>query len=332
MLDLAVIWGLIIAFGLIVYIILDGFDIGVGVLMPFVKNNEDRKILFNSIAPFWDGNETWLVLGGVSLMAAFPIAYATVLTALYIPIVIYISAVIFRGVSFEFRFKSGGDKNNIWDWVFGISSIIMAFGQGLVIGSFIEGFEIENQLYVGGQFDWLDSFSVMAGIAMVFGHALLGATWLIIKTEGLLQERMRRLSFRTSFIVVILMGIVAIWTPKFSPEIGEMWQNNLSIIIAIFITFALFYLYLLKTIKSKQEYTPFFTSIAMYVVGYIGLVISIWPYVIPRKVDIWQASSAVKTQNLSLIAVLLLLPFVFYYTYHSYKVFAGKVKKGERLY
>ncbi len=191
--DLPLLWAAIIVVGVVMYVLLDGFDLGVGILFPFLPTDQDRDLAMNSVAPIWDGNETWLVLGGAGLFAAFPLAYAVILPGTYLPLIIMLLGLIFRGVAFEFRFKAH-HRRHLWDKAFHYGSLAATIAQGMVLGAFIQGFEVENRQFAGGMFDWLTPFSLLTGAALISGYALLGATWLIMKTERELQERCYRLA------------------------------------------------------------------------------------------------------------------------------------------
>src|SRR5687768_3229400 len=220
--DLSFIWAGIIAFAVLAYVILDGFDLGVGILFPLFPDNHDRDVMTNSIAPVWDGNETWLVLGGGGLMAVFPLAYATVLPALYVPIILMLLGLIFRGVAFEFRFRTVRWRG-VWDWGFAIGSTVAALMQGIALGALVQGISITDRTYSGGWWDWLTPFSVLTGLAVVIGYALLGATWLNLKTGGELQARAKRLSLIAFIGTLGLIGIVSLWTPFLDPIYFERW-------------------------------------------------------------------------------------------------------------
>src|SRR5690554_7390004 len=189
MIDLVYVWIVLIGFGVLMYVLADGFDLGVGILFPFARDDAERDVMMNSVAPVWDGNETWLVLGGAGLLAAFPLVYTVFLPALYIGVFLMLGGLIFRGIAFEFRFKAPSGRRRFWNAAFFLGSLVAAFAQGAVVGTFIEGFETVDGRYVGGAMDWLTPFTVMTGFALVFGYALIGACWLVLKTEGPLQAR-----------------------------------------------------------------------------------------------------------------------------------------------
>src|SRR6478609_1777763 len=211
--DLPIIWAVIIGFGLMMYVIMDGFDLGIGILFPFVKGREDRDTMVNTVAPVWDGNETWLLLGGATLMGVFPLAYSVLLSALSIPIFFMLAGLIWRGVAFEFRFKADEAHRPFWDKAFACGSYIATLSQGVALGAFINGFEVQGRDYAGGLFDWLTLFSLFTGIGLLIGYALLGTTWLVMKTEGELQQQMRKIGQPLAIALLVAIATVSVWTP-----------------------------------------------------------------------------------------------------------------------
>lgn len=221
-LDLPLIWGGLIATAVLLYVLLDGFDLGCGILFPFAPNDKARNKIMNSIAPFWDGNETWLVLGGGGLFAAFPLAYAVVMPALYLPIILMLMGLIFRGVAFEFRFKTTSDKGRkLWDIAFHAGSLLAAFTQGIILGNIVQGFEVEGRNFAGGALDWANGFAMLTGLAVVFGYALLGATWLIMKTDKDTQKWARKCSRYVLTFVLLGMALVSICMPFMDERIDR---------------------------------------------------------------------------------------------------------------
>ncbi len=325
MLDLPFIWACIIGFAVIMYVILDGFDLGVGILFPFVKNFRHKDIMMNSVAPLWDGNETWLVLGGTSLFAAFPKAYAVILPALYMPLILFLIGLILRGIAFEFRFKAS-KYQRIWDSCFAGGATLASFMQGIVLGRFIEGFPAIDGKFIGAQYEWLTPFSIMTGVAIVCGYALLGATWLLMKTEGCLQEWCRRMAMRLMFVVVFFLGLVSLWTPSAQPAIAERWFSWPNILYFLPVPFysGLLTIILFFSLRRKHDYLPFICSVGLFILSYSGLAISLWPYIVPRVMTIWQAASPPASQLFVLIGVLFLIPLILVYTVHAYWVFRGK--------
>jgi cytochrome d ubiquinol oxidase subunit II len=326
-LDLPLIWAGIIGFGVIMYVLMDGFDLGVGILFHFGRDRTERDIMMNTVAPIWDGNETWLVLGGSSLLAAFPLAYATILPALYFPILIMLIALIFRGVAFEFRFKANRSRV-AWDKAFNWGSIVASFAQGLVLGGFIQGFHIENRQFVGGPFDWLTPFSVFVGVALVFGYALLGATWLVMKTEGELQARMYELARPLLLAMIGFIVIVSVWTPLMNQAIAARWFSwpNILLLSPVPTITAGVALALAYGLHRRWEVAPFVLAMGLFLLGYLGLGISLWPYVVPPTLTIWEVASPPESQRFLLVGVAFLMPAILFYTAYSYFVFRGKVR------
>jgi cytochrome d ubiquinol oxidase subunit II len=330
--DLSIIWAIIIFFGVFMYIVMDGFDLGIGMLFPFVKDRHERDVMMNTVAPVWDGNETWLVLGGAALMAAFPLAYSVLLTALYLPLIFMLLGLIFRGVAFEFRFKAPDDERHIWDKAFIGGSVCAAFFQGVVLGSYIDGIPMKGLEYVGGPLDWFRVFPLLCGVGVMIAYSLLGSTWLIIKTEGALQQRMLQLSKPLTGFIVIAIVAVSIWTPIADPAIMARWFSRSNIIwfapVPILVAFCVFML--LRSIgRDNPHHGAFASALGIVFLGYTGLAISIWPNIIPPGISIWVAAAPPQSQGFTLVGTLLIIPCILGYTAWSYFVFRGKVKLGE---
>jgi cytochrome bd ubiquinol oxidase subunit II len=328
-LDLPLIWAAIIVLGVIMYVLLDGFDLGVGILFPYLGSDADRDVAMNSVAPIWDGNETWLVLGGAGLFAAFPLAYAVILPGTYLPLLIMLIALIFRGVAFEFRFKARTNRR-WWDRAFHFGSLFATIAQGLVLGTFIRGFEVEDRAFAGGMLDWLSPFSLLTGLALISGYALLGATWLIMKTEGPLQERCYRLARTLLLAVLAFVGIVSLWTPFLSPAIAARWFSwpNLAYLSPVPLITALVVVWHWRSLERRREVLPFVLTMALFLLSFLGLGISLWPNVIPPDISIWEAAAPPETQGFVLVGMIILLPIVLGYTAVTYYVFRGKVRAG----
>ncbi|KMM81902.1 cytochrome d ubiquinol oxidase subunit II [Pseudomonas deceptionensis] len=325
--DLPLIWAIIIIFGIMMYVVMDGFDLGIGILFPFIKGESDRDVMMNTVAPVWDGNETWLVLGGAALFGAFPLAYSVVLSALYLPLMLMLMGLIFRGVAFEFRFKARPEKRHIWDKSFIGGSLVATFFQGVALGAFIDGIPVVDRQYAGGGLDWLSPFTVFCGIALIVAYALLGCTWLIMKTEGHLQERMHKLGRPLALAVLVLMGIVSLWTPLAHTDIAARWFTlpNLFWFLPVPILVLVTMYGLLKAIARKAHYTPFLLTLVLIFLGYSGLGISLWPNIIPPSISIWDAAAPPQSQGFMLVGTLFIIPFILGYTFWSYYVFRGKV-------
>lgn len=321
------IWAGILAVGIFLYVLLDGFDLGVGILYGFEPDLESRNTVMNSIAPIWDGNETWLVLGGIALLAAFPLAFAVVVPALYFPIMVMLLALVFRGVAFEFRFRDVEHKQ-FWDHGFFIGSAVAAFAQGVMLGAFIHGFEVEGREFVGTSFDFLTPFSLLTGAALVFGYALLGAGWLVLKTEGDIQARARRRGRFCLIGVLAGIGVVSVWTPWLSPEIAARWFSWPNVLVLTPIPLASLALaaFVWRALGNDSNAHAFLGSVGLFVLSYLGIAISLWPYIVPRTFTLWDAASSNSTQAFLLVGTLFLLPVILVYTGWSYWVFRGKVR------
>lgn len=325
--NLPLIWGILIATAIFMYVLLDGFDLGIGILFPFAPSDKCRDRMMNSIAPFWDGNETWLILGGGGLLVAFPLAYSVLLPAFYIPITFMLLGLILRGVAFEFRFKSDKKHRFIWDYAFHIGSLIASFCQGMILGDFVHGIEVDGRNFSGGAFDWVSGFSVMTGIALVFGYALIGSTWLIMKTEDQTQSWARKTGFYSLCFVGIFMLIVSISMPSMNQMVFIRWFSKPNIYYLGFIPIltAFLFLLLIKDLKdNEKEYRPFLTTIGLFLCGYLGLAISIYPWIIPYQYTIFDAAASGPGLSLMLVAVVPLLPLILFYTGYCYYVFRGK--------
>ncbi|HVA55551.1 MAG TPA: cytochrome d ubiquinol oxidase subunit II [Gammaproteobacteria bacterium] len=328
---LPLIWVIIIAVGVVIYVLLDGFDLGIGILFAFSRGHTHRDLMMNSVAPVWDGNETWLVLGGAGLLAAFPKAYAILLSGLYVPIMLMLTALIFRGVSFEFRFKAHKSRF-LWDIAFSAGSFLAAFCQGMTLGAVIQGLNVVDGHYAGGNYDWLSPFTLLTGAAVVVGYALLGSTWLIMKTEGDLQARNYRAAQRILPVMLLAIVAVSLWTPFLQPAIKERWFSlpNFYYLSQIpFITFlvAVGTWYTLK--RARYPHAPFLCSIGLFLLSYIGLIISIWPYIVPRALTYREAASPASSQLFVLVGFIVVAPFLLGYTIMGYRIFSGKVRAGE---
>jgi cytochrome bd ubiquinol oxidase subunit II len=326
-LDLVPLWTAILGLGVFFYVALDGFDLGVGMLYNFAPDRDARNLIMNSIAPIWDGNETWLVLGSMGLLAAFPVAFAIIIPAVYFPILLMLLSMIFRGVSFEFRYRDA-EHRTFWDHGFAAGSALAAFAQGVVLGAFIQGFNVKGREFVGGSFDCFTLFSVFCGIALMFGYALLGAGWLVIKTEGELQDWARELGRRCLIVTVIAIGIVSLWTPFMNAQIAARWFSwpNIAYLAPVpLITLGLI-LYAWRSLNDRSEYAPFFAALGLFVMSYIGIAISLWPMIVPGHFTIREAAASPSTQAFLLIGTLFLLPIILSYTAWSYWVFRGKVR------
>lgn len=325
--DLSLIWAVIIIFGVMMYVVMDGFDLGIGILFPFVKDDTERDVMMNTVAPVWDGNETWLVLGGAGLFAAFPLAYSVVLSALYLPLMFMLIGLVFRGVAFEFRFKAKPAKRHLWDKAFIGGSIAATFFQGVALGAYIEGLPVVNRVYAGGSLDWLAPFPLFCGLGLIAAYALLGCTWLIMKTEGRLQQQMHDLARPLVLVLLGITGIVSVWTPLAHEAIAQRWFSlpNLFWFLPVPILVLVCTWALLRAVANNANHLPFVLTLVLIFLGYSGLGISLWPNVIPPAVSVWDAAAPPQSQGFALVGALFIIPFILVYTAWSYYVFRGKV-------
>lgn len=326
-LDLPLIWGLLLATAVFLYAVLDGFDLGCGILFPFAPSDPCRSRIMNSIAPFWDGNETWLVLGGGGLFVAFPVAYAILMPALYLPIILMLMGLIFRGVAFEFRFKATGKDRTLWDIAFHAGSLLAAFMQGIILGNFVQGVEVDGRSFAGGSLDWANGFAIVTGIALIFGYALLGATWLIWKTEGDTQKWARNAAKYVLAFVALAMAVVSIAMPFINERILTLWFSapNIYYLLPVPLLTALTFITLWRDLhQAQREIRPFLLSLALFLLGYIGFGISLYPWIVPFAFTLWDAAAAPASQSLTLIGTAILLPVILCYTGYCYYIFRGK--------
>ncbi|MEX2629852.1 MAG: cytochrome d ubiquinol oxidase subunit II [Tistlia sp.] len=324
---LPMLWAGVIVFGVMVYVLADGFDLGIGILYPFAGDELERDRMMNSVAPVWDGNETWLVLGGAGLLAAFPLVYSVVLPAFYLPLVTMLLALVFRGVAFEFRFRSTRRKG-FWSGAFFFGSAIATFAQGVVLGGFVRGIPVEDGVYAGGTFDWLAPFPLFVGLALVFGYGLLGAGWTILKTEGALQARARRWSALLLPVVLLAMAVVSLWMPLSDPAVADRWFGwpNIAFLWPVPVAVLAVAIFHWLALARGSEVWPYVSAAVLFLLGFLGLGVSLWPYAIPREVDIWEAAAPVSTQIFSLVGFAVMIPVILAYSAWSYWVFRGKVR------
>ncbi len=315
-LNLPLIWYALIGTAIFLYVLLDGFDLGIGVLFPFAPSEKCRDRMMNSVAPFWDGNETWLVLSGGGLFAAFPLAYAVMMPALYIPVIAMLLGLIFRGVAFEFRFKSSGRSRQVWNYVFHFGSLLAAFMQGMIIGTIVHGIEVQGRSFSGGSFDWLNAYSMMTGMAVVFGYVLLGATWIVMKTEDKTQAWARKSACYAIGYVALFLAIVSISMPIMNAGIRTRWFSLPNFFfLAPLPTLSLFLLMMIwRDLHRGRENRPFFMSFGVFLTGYIGIAISMWPYIVPFELTFRQAAATPESQSLLLVGTVVLLPIILFYT------------------
>jgi cytochrome bd ubiquinol oxidase subunit II len=325
--DLPVIWAFIIAFAVFAYVVMDGFDLGLGMLFPFFPKRDDRNVMMNSVAPVWDGNETWLVLGGGGLFAAFPLAYSILMPALYTPMIAMLLGLVLRGVAFEFRWRVTQERN-LWDTAFAAGSLIAALAQGIALGAILQGVTVVDRHYGGGWWDWLTPFSLLTGAALVIGYALLGATWLVMKSTGDLRERAYTFSWWLLFATLGALGAVSLATPFLKGEYWRRWFEwpNIAFTSVVPLAVVVLAVLLTRSLAQRRDYHPFFLSLVLFGITYAGLGISMWPYIVPQSVTIWQAAAPEKSQIFMLVGVSVMIPIILAYTAFAYWVFRGKVE------
>jgi len=326
MIDLTVVWAAIIGFAIIAYVVMDGFDLGIGILFPRLEVGPERDVAMNSIAPVWDGNETWLVLGGGGLLAAFPLAYAIILPALYAPIIAMLLGLVLRGVAFEFRWRDPAHRP-IWDTGFALGSTVATFAQGVTLGALLQGITISGRAYAGGWWEWLTPFSLLTGLSLMIGYALLGSCWLIWKAEGSLQDKAFHYAARLGLLLLVAIGVVSLATLTLEGQYYHRWLAFPGILATaqVPLATALISVLFFRALKKRRETAPFFLALTLFGLCIVGLGVSIWPDVIPARLTIWQAAAPYRSQVFMLIGAGVMVPIILAYTGWAYWVFRGKV-------
>ena len=324
--DLPTLMAFVVAFAVFTYVMLDGFDLGVALLFPLFPERNDRDVMMNSVAPVWDGNETWLVLGGGALFAAFPLAYAIVMPALYAPLVAMLLGLVFRGVAFEFRWRTERGKV-LWDIAFAGGSLVASFAQGVALGAILQGIPVAGRAYAGGWWDWLTPFSLLCGVAVVAGYALLGATWLVLKTGGALQDRAFALSRILAWATLGFIGAVSLATPFLEAAYHQNWLAWPRILLTAPVPLAVagVAVALLRSLQARDDGWPFVLTLTLFALCFVGLGVSMFPFIIPGSVTIWQAAAPDKSLRFILTGVSVLIPVILAYTGYAYWVFRGKI-------
>ncbi len=312
-------WAFVIAFCIVMYVILDGFTLGIGMLLPFL-NQEEKENAMSVLLPTWDGNQTWLVLGGASLYGAFPLAFSILLPKFYLLILLMVIALLFRGVVFEFRLKALSRGRQIWDFIFAGSSLIVTMVQGIILGNFITGFKADSSIVV--------PFTLFTAVGLIFGYCLLGSTRLVLKTSESLQNKMYKFSFVILFAVMIAFAIASLWTPLLSPRISTRWFNEEHWIYLMILPYisAITFGILIWSLYTRQEIFPFWCTVVLFLCAYIGFIISLYPYILPFQITIWDAAAPTSSLKFLLFGVIIMLPILLVYTGYSYHIFKGKVK------
>ena len=327
--DLIIIWSCLLALAIILYVVLDGFGLGIALLFPTTRDEEERNILMDCIAPVWDANQTWLVFGGGALFVSFPMIYGILFSGLYIPLLTFVFGLIFRGVTFEFR--ANATRKGPWNMAFFLGSLVAVVAQGLTLGGILSGTEVAGGHFAGGPFDWVNPFSVTVSMALIAGYILLGSTYLIIKTTEAVQERAYAQAFRAAWIVLIFQILVTIWTPlHYHPALTNWLSPPRIYFIWAFPVMGLAAFYgLIHSLKARREILPFFSSVIFFFAGYLGLIASIYPYAVPPSITFQEAAAQQETLRFTLWGVMIVLPLVLAYTVYSYSVFRGKVRKEQ---
>jgi len=327
---LPLVWAALIGIAVALYVILDGFDLGLGILFQLEPKENCRDLMMNSVAPFWDGNETWLVLGGAGLLVAFPLAYAVIMPGLYLPIIIMLLGLVFRGVAFEFRWAAK-PSHEFWDNAFSWGSIVATFMQGVVLGGYLQGIEVKDKAFAGGSLDWFAPFPLFTGVALLGGYALLGATWLVMKIDGPLAEDARGWAKKLLPAVLVIMAIISLWTPLAFERIADRWfaWPNILYLSPVPIATAILAWACWHGLNTGREVMPFLCAVGLFLLGFVGLAISNVPYLVPPSITIWEAAAVPKSQIFTLIGVLIMLPVILGYTVFVYWTFRGKVREGE---
>lgn len=319
------VWLVFLGLFLALYVILDGFDLGIGVLSLFTREDERRSIMVASLSSVWDANESWLVVLGGALFGAFPLAYGIALNALYLPVVTMIFALIFRGVAFEFREHSKGRR--LWNYAFGLGSLFAAMCQGFALGGLISGPAVADGRFIGGPFDWLSPFSMLVAFGVVFGYVLLGATYLIIKTEGAQQEHSVSRAWISGALMLAAALAISVWTPFRYHFIEQEWFGH-GVIGGFVIppAFAVFCSAMLaRALWKRYEHAPFLWSIGIFMASLTGLGASFYPFIIPRSVTAYAAASDSMTLVFMMLGIGMLIPVMIAYNAYQYLVFRGKV-------
>ena len=331
MIDFSVIWFAIIVFAILMYITMDGFDLGIGILFLFNRDRAQRDVMVNTVAPVWDGNETWLVLGGAGLYGAFPLAYAVIADALAIPLTAMLIGLIFRGVAFEFRFKATEAHRPLWDKAFIGGSLLATCCQGIAVGAILNGFDVTGRAYSGSALSWLAPFPLFCGLGLMIAYALLAATWLIMKTSDRLQGKMLRLIVPLLIALLLIIGVISLWTPLTHPDIARRWFSlpNLYWFMPVPVLVVLCAAGILRGVQRGAHYSPFLLTLGLIFLGFSGLGISLWPMIVPPAITLWQAASPAGSQAFMLVGSLLIIPVILGYTAWSYYIFRGKVREDE---
>jgi cytochrome bd ubiquinol oxidase subunit II len=320
----------VIGLAVAMYVVLDGFDLGIGILFPYFPAETERDQLMNSIAPFWDGNETWLVLGGTALFVGFPLAYAVILPAVYLPVIFMLLGLVFRGVAFEFRWVAKPHHRR-WDVAFALGSSVAGFAQGLILGGVLSGIPVAGGAFAGGAFSWLNPFSLMCGCAIIVGYALIGACWIAMKTSAAAEERARRQARVLLGAFIFFIVLVSIWTPLEFARVAQRWFSwpNILYLSPVPAITAALAITCWRALPGRHPTLAFYSAVGLFVVAFVGLLISTLPYLVPPVITLWQAAAAPRSQAFMLSGMAIMIPVILAYTVFVYRTFRGKVRPGE---
>ena len=323
--DIALVYLLLIGIGVMIYVLLDGFSLGVGILSPLLKSSDNKAIAMKSLSHIWDSNQTWLVFGGVVLFVAFPAVYSFVLSNLYVPIILMLVALIFRGVAFEFRFKADRSQS-FWDLSFAFGSTLATFCQGLILGALVG--DMSSTKTMADPVDWFTPFSITTGFALLSGYGLLGACWLIHKAEGNLQVIAKKLALKLLFVMLAFFAVVSIWMLVDQPAVAERWLvfPDSLILLPLPLLSAFFAYRLWSILRQSREpgLKPLAYVMGLFLTAFGGLVAGVFPYIIPGRLTIWEAIAPDKTVYFTLVGNLIFIPVVIAYNIYAYRTFSGK--------
>ena len=323
--DIPLLFAAVTAFAVVVYVLADGFDLGVGILFLIAPREIDRDRMMQSIEPVWDANETWLVMGGLLLYAGFPAGYYILMPAFYLPIMLMLFSLIFRGISFAFRFQPGPFRR-FWDFAFALGSLFATLSQGLILGGIIAGVPVANGAFAGGPLSFFNIEGVLCGLGLVAGYSLLGACWLVRKTEDGTQIFAREIGRTALIATTIMLAAVSGWTALIHGDVAARWFGwpNIAFLAPVPLVTAGIIVALWQSLWGERDARPFVLALALFLLGFVGLVVSLWPYVVRPDLTIWDAASDRSTQIFAGVGVVIIMPIVLAYQAHAYWVFRGK--------
>lgn len=331
--EIALIWYGIIGLAVFIYVVLDGFDLGIGILFPFASNRAERDLMMNSIAPVWDGNETWLVLGGGGLFAVFPLAYSVTMPAFYAPVTIMLLGLVLRGVSFEYRFKTKKGKF-LWDKAFFVGSLSATVMQGIMLGTLLQGIEMNGRAYSGGWFDWLTPFTLFCGLSTVCAYVLLGGCWLIMKLPEDIAERYYSVTKHWGLGLVLCISVVSVWLPFTNDIIFNRWFSLPNGVIYLVVPLAalLFVRQIFKALNECKGRRAYLFGVGLFLISFVGFAISTYPYIVPFTLTYAEAAAPASSLTFLLVGTCFLLPAIIGYSAYAYWVFRGRLNHEDRYH